>query len=150
MFQLGHKLLQWKWMKMTEESYGKHTILHNVKASYQVITLHGSLDWHRTYEDEGVKWMKRWINCYNFMNLRHYLTMVLKRISIVIQVQNSLTKLRFTWISTWNFSNSCMYFSLICWYDLKEFIKKQSHANYFNFLSSLFIFEVLYLYRNCL
>ena len=60
MFQLGHKLSQCKWMKMTEESYGKHTILHNVKASYQVITLHGSLDWHRTYEDEGVKWMKRW------------------------------------------------------------------------------------------
>ena len=44
-------------MKMTEESYGNHTILHNVKASYQVITMHASLDWYRSYEDEGVKWM---------------------------------------------------------------------------------------------
>ena len=58
-FKAGHSLLQWKWMKMTEESYGKRTflpILHNVQASHQVITLHASLDWHKT-SDEGVKWI---------------------------------------------------------------------------------------------
>ena len=63
-FKLGHRLLQWKWMKMTEESYGKRTILpilHNVNASHQVITLHASLDWHKTW-DEGVKWM---VKCKN-------------------------------------------------------------------------------------